>query len=175
MIGKPRKIVRKASNLRFKRRKGKTKAKYGKVKALWASYGLKVPLYRRYSGRKGIYWWLLSRVVRERDYREHNGECMTCELFVEKGDDQCGHFFPARNCGFDLLLHKKNNHLQHSWCNNPRITPQAGIYNSRTLTKRYGSDFIDELEAIKKRPNQKEWSQKEYDSKIKTLLAELQV
>jgi hypothetical protein len=155
------------------KRKVAHKVKRGKIKALWSVYGLKVPLYRRYSGRKGIYWYLFSKSIRERDYNSFGGLCMTCEKYVQKGQDQCGHFFPAANCGFDLLFNRRNNHLQHASCNNPRFSPHAGIYNTRTLTKRYGAGTVDELEQIKSRPNQKEWSQKEYDTRIKILLQEL--
>ena len=141
-----------------------------KVKALWASYGLTVPKYRRYSGRKGIYWNLFSKYIRNRDYENFEGLCMTCLKYVEKGDDQCGHLFPARDCGFLLLFHEKNNHLQHSKCNNPRFTPSAGIHNSINIEKRYGTGTIAELAAIKLFKG-KEWSQKEYDTRIKLLLS----
>lgn len=153
----------KGTSLSQKPRKRQTKADF------YRSWGINPYTYIRYSGLRGVYWHYFSKMIRERDYRENGGLCMTCEKYVEKGDDQCGHFFPARNCGFDLLLHPLNNHLQHSWCNNPRFTPQAGIYNSRTLTKRYGHDFIERLEVIKSRPNQKEWSKKEYERRIKEL------
>ena len=153
----------------IKKRKGATKSKRGKIKALWAFYGLTVPLYRRYTGRKGIYWYLFSRFIRERDYREHGGLCMTCLKPVEKGSDQCGHLFPARDCGFLLLFEPLNNHLQHSKCNNPRFTPSAGIYNTINIEKRYGVGTIEKLAAIKKQKG-KEWHQMEYDRRIKELL-----
>lgn len=135
----------------------------------YRSWGMNPYTYIRYSGLKGVYWHYFSKMIRERDYRQEGGLCMTCEKYVEKGQDQCGHFFPAANCGFLLLFEPLNNHLQHASCNNPRFTPQAGIYNSRTLTKRYGPDIIDILETIKKTPNQKEWNKAEYERRIKEL------
>jgi len=172
----PTRIVRKGIMARkpFKRdlsvekRKSRKRVKRGKKTALWASYGLTVPKYIRYSGRKGIYWYLFSKMIRKRDYQEHEGLCMTCQKYVEKGSDQCGHLFPARDCGFNLLFHPQNNHLQHSKCNNPRFTPSAGIHNAINIEKRYGIGTIDKLAAIKLIKG-KEWSQDQYDIYIKEL------
>ena len=146
-------------------KRGKTRPR-GKLQALWGQYGLLVPRYRRYSGRKGIYWYLFSKEIRARDYREHGGLCMTCLKYVEKGSDQCGHLFPARDCGFLLLFEPRNNHLQHSKCNNPRFTPGAGIYNTINIEARYGAGTVAKLAATKLLKG-KEWSQKEYDERIK--------
>lgn len=168
--------LRRVSSLGIKRRRiaHKKPSKKKQTKAdFYRSWGMNPYTYIRYSGMRGVYWHYFSRWIRERDYREYGGLCMTCEKFVEKGDDQCGHFFPAANCGIDLLLHPLNNHLQHSHCNNPRFTPQAGIYNSRTITKRYGADIIEKLQEIKDRENQKEWGKKEYETRIHTLRSEL--
>lgn len=166
---KPMKVTKSVSRLKharkghFKRKKRQTGAD---LKRTW---GVHPKAWMRYTGIKGIYWHYFSRHIRERDYEEHGGLCMTCNQFVENGQDQCGHFFPARNCGIDLLFHPLNNHLQHSKCNNPRFSPHAGIYNTSNLLQRYGRDIVEKLEAIKVRKNQKEWSKQEYADHIKLL------
>ena len=122
----------------------------------------------RYSGIKGVYWFWFSRTVRARDYKEHQGLCMTCNQYVEKGDDQAGHLFSAKGCGFTLLFHPMNVHLQHSKCNNPRFTPSAGIFNALNINKRYGPGTVEglaELKGIKA----KEWSKVRYEEEIKKL------
>ena len=110
---KPRKISRK-------------KRKVSKI-SLWRAWNVPDWAYHRYEGLKGVYWYWFSRTVRDRDYEKYGGICMTCDGYVEEGSDQAGHLFAARNCGFALLFHPLNVHLQHSKCNNPRFTPSAGV------------------------------------------------
>ena len=137
---------------------------------LWREWFVPDGAYRRYRGLKGIYWYYFSKTIRTRDYEEHGGLCMTCLMPVEKGSDQCGHLFPAKDCGFGLLFHPLNNHLQHSKCNNPRLTPSAGILNTLNITKRYGVGTIEMLAEHKKQKT-KEWNKKEYEKRIRKLPA----
>ena len=95
---------------------------------------------------------------------------MTCGLYVEKGSDQAGHLFAARNCGFGLLFHPMNVHLQHSKCNNPRFTPSAGVFNALNIEKRYGAGTIAQLATLKE-TKQKEWNKAKYEEEIKKLPA----
>lgn len=132
------------------------------------SWGLPPTQWLRYTGIKGVYWCYFSRFVRERDYLLYGGLCMTCGEYVEKGSDQAGHLFPAKNCGFALLFHPLNVHLQHSKCNNPHFTPNAGVYNAYNIDKRYPK-ILDELLAIKAQGINKEWKRSEYEEKIKAL------
>lgn len=131
--------------------------------SLFREWGVPDGAYRRYTGLKGVYWYWFSKSIRDRDYKEWGGLCMTCEDFVEKGQDQCGHVFAAKDCGFELLFHPLNNHLQHAKCNNPRFTPSAGIYNAITVEKRYGTGRIAILADIKKNSTLKEWKKSEYE------------
>ena len=133
------------------------------------SWGISPKGWMRYSGIKGIYWHYFSRSVRMRDYEEHDGLCMTCMLYVDPHDAQGGHLLPARNCGFALLFHPKNVHLQHSKCNNPRFTPDAGLRNGINIERRYPG-LLTELFKLKEE-KQKEWSKDEYQEKIKQLPA----
>lgn len=137
---------------------------------LWREWNVPDKAYHRYSGLKGVYWYWFSRTVRERDYKEHAGLCMTCLTYVEKGDDQGGHLFAASKCGFALLFHPKNVHLQHSKCNNPRITPQAGVLNAIHIDQRYGAGTVELLAKLKEM-KVKEWSKAEYEEKIRALPA----
>lgn len=149
--------------------------KYSKKKSkisLWREWGVPDYAYHRYEGLKGIYWYYFSKSIRERDYRDHGGICMTCLKYVEKEVSQCGHLFAARDCGFALLFHPLNNHLQHSHCNNPRFTPGAGVLNAINIGKRYGQETLDMLAELKKE-NTKEWDKATYRKKIDELKEEL--
>lgn len=152
---KPKPMSKRPTRLKVKRKPKKTKI------ALFREYGVPDRAYRRYSGIKGVYWYYFSRMIRERDYKLYNGLCMTCLKYVERGSDQCGHLFPARDCGFTLLFHPLNNHLQHSKCNNPRFTPSAGIHNAINIEKRYGTGTIEKLAQLKLIKG-KEWTKETY-------------
>lgn len=157
------KITQKAIKPRVKRKKV-SKA------AFYRSWGIFPGTWIRYSGIKGVYWYYFSKTIRNRDYKEHGGLCMTCLKPVERGQDQAGHLFAAKNCGFALLFHPLNVHLQHSKCNNPRFTPSAGIYNTLHIAHRYGNKAIAQLLNLKETKT-KEWSKTEYETKIKELEA----
>ena len=95
---------------------------------------------------------------------------MTCNKFVKKGDDQAGHLFAAKGCGFTLLFHPLNVHLQHSKCNNPRFTPSAGIFNALNINKRYGPGTVEKLAELKG-IKEKEWNTVKYEQEIAKLHA----
>jgi len=95
---------------------------------------------------------------------------MTCGEYVEKGEDQCGHVLAAKDCGFGLLFHPLNNHLQHAKCNNPRFTPSAGVSNALTVDERYGAGTVRSLIEMKRKET-KEWSKQEYEDRIRELPA----
>jgi hypothetical protein len=140
------------------------------LKRLW---GVPDHAWMRYSGLKGIYWYFFSKYVRERDYTYHNGLCMTCEEYVERGQDQGGHLFAAKGCGFELLFHPLNVHLQHAKCNNPRFTPSAGVKNTLTINKRYGPKTVEWLLGLQKTSTIKEWNKARYEEEIQLIKAEL--
>ena len=148
-------------------KRGRIKKKRTKADFL-RSWGIFPGTWMRYSGIKGVYWFWFSRTIRERDYKAHQGLCMTCNTYVEKGDDQAGHLFPAKGCGFTLLFHPLNVHLQHSKCNNPRFTPSAGIFNALNINKRYGPGTVEKLAELKG-IKAKEWSKARYEEEIRKL------
>lgn len=156
---------------RRKKLKPKTKKPRKTIVSLWREWGVPDGAYRRYTGLKGVYWYWFSKSIRNRDYKEWGGLCMTCNEYVEKGQDQCGHVFAAKDCGFELLFHPLNNNLQHASCNNPRFTPSAGLYNGVTVDARYGSGTVASLAAIKKSSTLKEWKKSEYEYLIPQLPA----
>ena len=134
------------------------------------SWGIYPGTWMRYSGIKGVYWFWFSRTVRERDYKEHGGICITCGKYVETETSNACHIFAARNCGFALLFHPLNVHLGHSRCNNPRFTPSAGVFNALNMEKRYGNGTIARL-ARKKNNKMKEWTKVQYEERIRQLPA----
>ena len=94
---------------------------------------------------------------------------MTCGIVIlDWREGQAGHLFAAKDCGFALLFHPFNVHLQHPKCNNPRFTPSAGVLNTRTFIQRYGKEKLEEL-IILKCHKTKEWSRQEYEKRIKAL------
>jgi len=122
----------------------------------------------RYKGLRGIFWYWLSRDVRESEWKKY-GHCITCLEPIEnwwKAD--CGHILPASNCGEYLRFHRENLTIQHKKCNNPRFTPDAGIRNGINMDKRHGAGTIAELYEMKK-IEKKSPSQEEYRQLIKAL------
>lgn len=157
----------------FKRKKARTATGHikGSKVALWASYGLTVPPYVRYAGRKGIYWWLFSRKIRQRDFKKFGGKCIDqCGGVAQSWQEfQAGHFVAAGFCGFGLLFDEMNVHGQLPKCNNPRISPMASIGFARGIDERYGVGTADKL-MVRRREINKEWGQVEYDKRIKEML-----
>lgn len=158
-----REIPRKAIRTTHKRKKP-SKADFLR------SWGIFPGTWMRYTGIKGVYWFWFSRTIRERDYEKYGGLCMTCLMPVERGDDQAGHLLAASKCGFALLFHPLNVHLQHARCNNPRFTPHAGVLNVLNISKRYGNDTVAQLLTLKETKS-KEWSKQKYEEEIKKLPA----
>lgn len=136
---KPRKWPRKAS--------GRKKPKKTIV-GLWRKWLVPDNAYRRYVGLRGIYWYWLSRDVRKSEWVRWNKLCLTCLLPVEnwEKDGQCGHVIPSDDCGEYLRLNRRNLTLQHSWCNNPKITPRASVLNARNYNMRFGEGAYEALE-----------------------------
>lgn len=160
---------------RSKDYQAKQKVKKDKEKALLEEYGIKIS-YWRYKGRKGIYWHLLSKYVRLRDFKAY-GTCISCgKKFKEWREAQGGHYAPAKDCGFELLFDERNVHAECSSCNNPFISPGKLIKYRANLVDRYGEDYVKEVDSLysqKLKGKGKEWTQKEYDAKIKELMGKL--
>lgn len=130
--------------------------------------------YWRYEGRKGVYWHVLSQYIRMRDFFTY-GTCISCgKKFNTWKDSQAGHYAPAGNCGFGLVFDKRNIHGECPPCNNPVFSSGKLIPYRTNLVKRYGEEWVKQLdEDYKAKRFAKEWNQKEYDSEIRKLQAEL--
>lgn len=156
------------------KRATKPKAKKKTKAGLWRIYGLNRPPKPRYEGLRGIYWYLLSRKVRQRDFKAFRA-CISCGRTVFRWEDtDAGHFIPASAGGFGLLFDERNVNMQHKACNNPTWTPEASLGYEKGLDERYGEgtaqDLKDRFYDSKKGTPVKEWSQHEYDLKILDLL-----
>ena len=123
----------------------------------------------RYKGIKGRFWAIFSEFIRKRDFKKY-GVCIVCgKKFESWQESQAGHFAPAGNCGFALLFSEDNVHAECAYDN----AFNAGhlIQYKTNLIKRYGEAFTAQLEAKYndsryKGKTTKEWSKKEYQTKI---------
>ncbi len=86
------------------------------------SWGLPYPSFQwhhlRYKNppEKGVYWYYLSRHVRERDVKKY-GACISCGRPIAVDTSNAGHFMPAADCGRDLLFDEKNVNGECPRCN----------------------------------------------------------
>ena len=148
---------------------------------IWRGYGLgesingSKPPGNRYKSntRKSIYWWLVSRYCRIRDWRKYK-TCISCgrEMFHWKDGDG-GHYAPAGSCGIGLLFDLFNVNLECSKCN--AFDPMHLVGYRKGLIERHGVAVVDDLEARYKYAQQnpgfeKEWTQDMYDTRIKDLI-----
>lgn len=145
--------------------------------ALWALYGLNRPPKPRYEGLKGIYWYVVSLYVRIRDLNTW-GRCVACnkEIF-SISDIQAGHFIAAGTGGFALLFDLRNINGECGYCNGFDQNHLIGY--ERNLDARYGKGFAAQLkeeyyESRKMGHLTKNWSNKEYDQKIRYLQGEIE-
>lgn len=148
---------------------------------LWRSYGLgnyivgsQLPGNRYKSNtRKSLYWWLISRYCRIRDFRKY-GVCISCGTsFGNFSDGDGGHFAPAQGCGVGLLFDLFNVNLECRQCN--AFDEGHIIGYRRGLIERHGVKVVEDIERRyqhhQKFPGaEKEWSQIQYDNVIKDLI-----
>ena len=167
---KPRKPLKRTPLKRKSPNKRKKQTKVG----LWREYGLEMPPKPRYTGRKGIYWYLLSLYTRKRDF-EQFGRCISCGKKVDSYQDfDAGHYAPAGNCGFALLFLPLNVNGECKGCN--AFDSGHLIGYEKNLTERYGDVAVDNLKQMyihRHRNTTKEWTQIQYDTKIRELQEEL--
>lgn len=141
-------------------------------KEAWLLYGIEYPGWERYTNlRKSVYWYLLSNYVRKRDFNMFKGECVSCGKRVTTWNKfHAGHFISVSRGGFGLLFDKRNVNGECSSCNN---WDKQKLGYERTLDARYGTGTAQLLKdrhfASKKGTPEKEWSQMEYEVKIKEL------
>jgi cytochrome c553 len=155
------------------RRSSFKKGTTAKDKELAEQYGEKLT-YWRYKGLKGIYWSLISKYVRLRDFINY-GTCISCgRAFSKWNEAQAGHYAPAGNCGFALLFDKKNINAECASCNNPRFSPGKLIPYRSNLVKRYGEEYVKALDdAYARKVMMKEYTKKEYETEILKLQEEI--
>lgn len=123
---------------------------------------------------KGIYWYWLSRYVRERDVAKY-GTCISCGRAITVEGSQAGHFMPADSCGRDLLFDLRNVNAECSHCNAWDDTHLLGY--AEGLDERYGEGTAAELRArrilylnqAKHGVVVKEWKADVYAEKIRAL------
>ncbi len=128
----------------------KKRAKKTKVD-LWREWLVPDNAYRRYPGLRGIYWYWLSRDVREKEWKKWDGLCLTCLTTIPHWTDgHCGHVIAAQNCGEYLRFNRINLTIQHAACNSDRITPQASALNALHYDQRHGQGAWDRLYAMTK-------------------------
>lgn len=167
---KPRKWPRKARSAKKPR-----KTKIG----VWREWNVPDGAYHRYEGLRGVYWYWLSRDVRESEWKRWNKLCLTCLLPVEdwEKDGQCGHIIASHGCGEYLRFNRINLTLQHAKCNNPRFTPMAASLNAIHYDQRYGVGAYEKLYAMKdieaKQPKTSEYPEliralQSYQNSLKT-------
>ena len=107
--------------------------------------------YHRYQGLRGIYWYWLSRDVRESEWDKWDGLCLTCLEPLERWEDgDCGHVVASARCGEYLRFNRINLTIQHKKCNNPRFSPNAGAMNAIHYDQRYGQGAYERLYAMRK-------------------------
>lgn len=176
---KPRKVSARTRTSYIKtkgviKRSTKPKAKKKTKADLWRDYGLERPSKPRYSGLKGIYWYLLSQKIRQRDFAKF-GTCINCGRSVGSWRDlQGGHYLSAERCGFLLLFDETNVNGECPGCN--KYDKQKLGYE-QNLDLRYGAGTAFGLKKRYWESRQgtpaKEWSQLQYHQHILKIQKEL--
>jgi len=141
-------MVRKVSGI-AKASKRPAKKKKTKV-ALWAEYGLKKPVYVRYSGLAGVLWWVMSQYVRQTEFKEFGGECVDgCgRKVLDWREADCGHFISATKLKTRFM--RKNLGLQTKFCNSPFMGNDNTYGYGKMINKRYGEGTAEELIELSK-------------------------
>lgn len=142
--------------------------------ALWREYGLIRPPKPRYPSneRKSVYWVLVSRFTRIRDWRKY-GVCISCGVKIEHWEyGQAGHYAPAQGCGMGLLFDAYNVNMECPRCNGFDEGHLIGY--RKGLMKRYGPAIVGDIESryMTHRQNpgdEKEWTQEKYHEEIMIL------
>jgi len=86
---------------------------------------------------------VFNRGIRERDYFEHNGKCISCP----NQGNQAGHYFSVKQ--YDNMRYEEMNvHLQCTYCNK---YAHGNLHEYRIgLINRYGIDYVETLERLMK-------------------------
>ncbi len=136
---------------------------------LWREWLVPDNAYHRYKGLRGIFWYWLSRDVRQSEWEKWDKLCLTCLEPVENWEDgQCGHIVASAGCGEYLRFNKINLTLQHGHCNNPRFTPMGAALNAINYNLRHGTGAYEKLLTMRK-IEAKEPRKSEYPDLIRSL------
>jgi hypothetical protein len=157
-------LKRKTALYSTKRKPIAKKAKKPKktLRGLWREWLVPDTAYHRYEGLRGIYWYWLSRDVRESEWIRWNQLCITCLEPIESWQyADCGHIIASARCGEFLRFNRNNLTIQHKGCNNPRISPNADALNAIHYDERYGigawKRLYDQRTVKAKTPKQQEY------------------
>ena len=94
---------------------------------------------------RGIAWYFLSRHVKQEEWEEYKGKCVSCPAILESWEDgQCAHYISVSRCPGMALL-RKNVALSCARCNNPYWSPDASIPFGHELDTRYGKGTATKL------------------------------
>lgn len=116
----------------------------------------------RYKGIAGVYWNWLSKQVRQEDFKNHHGKCVSCNRILESWEEgDCGHLLASGNGGFATRFMRTNLALQCKPCNNPSWTPDAPAFFALEVDRRYGQGTAAHILSLKG-TNQKEMKKEEY-------------
>lgn len=136
----------------------------------WGLDPRKVTLRYKNPLEKGVYWYYVSQLVRQRDVEQY-GTCISCGKTITFETSQAGHFMPARSCGRDLMFDLRNLNAECSHCNAWDETHLLGYADE--LDRRYGNGTAVELRRRYKEYNDgppvKDWKGHEYADKIRAL------
>lgn len=122
----------------------------------------------RYRGLAGIYWYWLSRQVRQEEYYRY-GKCVSCiRTCPDWRDWDCGHFVASGDGGFATRFLRLNLALQCKACNNPKWSPDAPAFFAVELDRRYGYGTAAMLLKLKG-ADKKEPTKAEYELLISAL------
>lgn len=144
----------------FKRPKRKKKTQAD----IWREFGLNRPPKPRYSGLRGILWYVFSLYIRERD---KNLPCINCGLM--KPERHAGHYIPTGQCGWDGMVFDEMN--VHSECSSCNMRDKRKLKYGLNLDKRHpGTREQLERRYSDYRASQgqyKNYSQDEYRARIR--------
>jgi hypothetical protein len=130
----------------------------------------------RYKGLKGKYWKLFSEYIRRRDFAQF-ACCISCGNPVSDWREfDAGHFIAAGSGGFALLFDERNVNGECKYDNG--FNENHLLLYRRGLDARYGPGTAEALEERYrdfhfKGKTAKEWSKREYETKIEEMKAKL--
>ncbi len=142
---------------------------YGRTGFSWLRY--KTP------PEKGIYWYLFSLYIRQRDVEKY-GTCISCGKPITVDTCDAGHFIPAGSCGRDLLFDERNVNAECGRCN---AWDEGHLFGyEKNLDLRYGEGTAQALKEryfeYKNSPTPiKDWKVDIYREKIHALKSYPQV